>query len=108
MERLCERAVLLREGKVDFDGSTRDAIMRYHALLADEQDPAERGAGLREWGSREVRIASVVLTGADGDERRQFASGEPLSVRLRLVAATPLAPPRLRYELRDESNLLLA
>jgi ABC-type polysaccharide/polyol phosphate transport system ATPase subunit len=108
VERLCERAVLLREGAVDFDGSTRDAIMRYHALLADEQDPAERGAGLREWGSREVRIASVVLTGADGDERRQFASGEPLSVRLRLVAAKPLAPPRLRYELRDESNLLLA
>jgi lipopolysaccharide transport system ATP-binding protein len=108
VERLCERAVLLREGRVDFDGTTRDAIVRYHSLLADEQDPAERGAGLREWGSREVRIASVVLTGADGDERRQFGSGEPLGVRLRIVAEAPLPPPRLRFELRDESNLLLA
>ena len=108
VERLCERAVLLREGSVDFDGSTRDAIVRYHSLLADEQDPAERGAGLREWGSREVRIASVVLTGPDGEERRQFGSGEPLGVRLRIVADKPLPPPLLRYELRDESSLLLA
>ena len=108
VERLCERAVLLREGSVDFDGSTRDAIVRYHSLLADELDPAERGAGLREWGSREVRIASVVLTGPDGHERRQFGSGEPLGVRLRIVADTPLPPPVLRYELRDESSLLLA
>jgi len=108
VERLCERAVLLREGSVAFDGLTRDAIVRYHSLLADEQDPAERGVGLREWGSREARIASVVLTGGDGDERHQFGSGEPLGVRLRIVAEAPIPPPRLRYELRDESNLLLA
>jgi hypothetical protein len=29
-------------------------------------------------------------------------------VRLRLAAERPLPPPRLRYELRDESNLLVA
>ena len=47
VERLCERAVLLRNGEVAFDGPTRDAITQYHRLLAEQRDPAERGAGLR-------------------------------------------------------------
>ena len=108
VERLCERAVLLREGRLEFDGTTHDAIVRYHRQLADERDPEERTAGLREWGSGEVRIAAVELLGPDGEERRQFLSGEPFAVRLRLAAERPLPPPRLRYELRDESNLLVA
>ena len=108
VERLCERAVLLREGGLEFDGTTHDAIVRYHKQLADERDPEERTAGLREWGSGEVRIAAVELVGADGENRRQFLSGEPFAVRLRLSAERPVAPPRLRFELRDESNLLLA
>jgi ABC-type polysaccharide/polyol phosphate transport system ATPase subunit len=108
VERLCERAVLLREGRLEFDGSTHDAIVRYHKQLADERDPEERTAGLREWGSGEVRIAAVELLGPDGEDRRQFLSGEPFAVRLRVAAERPVAPPRLRWELRDESNLLLA
>src|SRR2546423_79162 len=52
VERLCERAILLRAGEVAFDGATREAITQYHAQLAAEHDPAERGAGLSEWGSR--------------------------------------------------------
>src|SRR5262249_692184 len=56
VERLCERAVLLRGGEVDVDGPTPDALARYHALLAAERDPEERSAGLSEWGSGEARI----------------------------------------------------
>jgi ABC-type polysaccharide/polyol phosphate transport system ATPase subunit len=108
VERLCERAVLLRGGRVEFDGATHDAIVRYHRLLAAERDPEEREAGLREWGSGEVRIADVALVGPEGAERRQFLAGEPLSLRLSIVAERPLAPPRLLYELRGESGLLLA
>jgi Wzt C-terminal domain len=100
--------VLLREGRLEFDGTTHDAIVRYHKQLADERDPEERGAGLREWGSGEVRIETVELVGPEGETRRQFLSGEPFAVRLRVRAERPLAPPRLRWELRDEANLLLA
>ena len=56
VERLCDRAVLLKAGRVEFDGPTHEAIVAYHRLLADERDPAERGAGLREWGSGEARV----------------------------------------------------
>jgi lipopolysaccharide transport system ATP-binding protein len=108
VERLCERTVLLRGGELEFDGPTHDAILRYHRLLASERDPEERGAGLREWGSGEARIADVELLDADGEPRRQFLAGEPLTLRLRLAAEQALEPPRLVYELRGESGLLLA
>ena len=52
VDRLCGRAVLLRNGEVAFDGPTREAITQYHRLLAEERDPDERGAGLSEYGTR--------------------------------------------------------
>jgi ABC-type polysaccharide/polyol phosphate transport system ATPase subunit len=108
VERLCDRAILLREGRVEFDGPTHDAIVRYRQLLAGERDPAERGAGLDEWGSGEARIEDVQLLGPDGRRRAQFLAGEPLALRLRVVAERPLSPPRLSLELRDASGLLVA
>jgi ABC-type polysaccharide/polyol phosphate transport system ATPase subunit len=108
VERLCDRAVLLRNGAVEFDGPTHDAIVSYRRLLAGERDPDERGAGLKEWGSGEARIESVALLGPDGDERTQLLAGEPFALRLRIAAETQVPPPRVSFELRDSSGLLLA
>ena len=108
VERLCERAVLLRDGLVDFDGSTHEAILRYRSHLAEDRDPAERGAGLTEWGSGETRIAEVSLQGADGEERMQFVGGEQLTVRLRVVSDKSVPPPQLQFELREWGGALIA
>jgi lipopolysaccharide transport system ATP-binding protein len=108
VERLCERAVLLRDGRVELDGSTQEAIARYHKLLADERDPAESAAGLSEYGSGEVRIVQARLLGPEGAERLQLAAGEPLTVELRIVAREAVPPPVVSLELRDEAGLLLA
>jgi ABC-type polysaccharide/polyol phosphate transport system ATPase subunit len=108
VERVCLRSVLLQDGQVAFDGPTHEAIVRYRRLLADELDPAERGAGLREWGSGEAEVSSVVLRGADGDERSQFLAGEPLALDVGLALHAPVSPPRLHVELRDDSGLLVS
>ena len=108
VERLCERAVLLRAGRVEFDGPTHEAIVRYHRMLAAERDPDERGAGLSEWGTGEARIAAVALVGADGDQRTQFLAGEPLTLTLRVVPERRLPAPRLTWELRGEDGVLAA
>jgi ABC-type polysaccharide/polyol phosphate transport system ATPase subunit len=107
VERLDTRAVLLREGRLVFDGPVREAITRYHAQLADERDPEERGAGLSEYGSGEVRISEATLLGADGEVRNQFSPGETLAVVLRIVSARPVPAPRLSYELHDQAGLQL-
>ncbi len=108
VERLCERSVLLETGRVAFDGPTREAVTRYRRALADETDPAERGAGLREWGSGEATIASAVLVGQEGGERLQFLSGEPFALRVAVAAADGIPPPRLQLELRDDAGTLVA
>jgi ABC-type polysaccharide/polyol phosphate transport system ATPase subunit len=108
VERLCQRAVLLRNGRVELDGSAQEAIARSHKLLADERDPDEGAAGLREYGSGEARITAARLLGPAGEERLQLAAGEPLVVDLRIVAREALPPPRVSLELRDEAGLLLA
>jgi ABC-type polysaccharide/polyol phosphate transport system ATPase subunit len=108
VERLCDRAVLLKDGLVAFDGPTHEAIVAYRRLLAGERDPEERSAGLKEWGSYDARFTSVRLLGPEGEERGQLLEGEPLVLSLRVAAERELPPPRLAWELRDDSGLLVA
>jgi hypothetical protein len=107
VERLCDRAVLLRQGEVAFDGETREAIAAYRRLLGADASPDELEAGLREWGTGEARIESAALVDDDGDERAQFASGEPVDVRLVLDSEPGVAAPRVSVELRDDGGVAL-
>lgn len=107
VERLCERSVLLDRGRVAFDGPTREAVARYRRALADELDPAERAAGLREWGSGEASIRSAALVGREGAPRQQFLSGEPFLLEVALEAPPGLPAPRLQLEVRDGAGTLV-
>ena len=107
VERLCDRAVLLRLGEVVFDGPTQEAIAEYRRVLAADANPDELEAGLREWGSGEARIVSASLLDADGDERSQFAAGEEMTVRLVVDADAGVSAPRVSVEVRDDGGLVL-
>jgi hypothetical protein len=108
VERLCDRAILLKDGLVSFDGPTHEAIVAYRTQLAGERNPEERAAGLKEWGGDVARVERVRLLGPDGDERLQLLAGEPFAIALDVVAESPLAPPRLGWELRDDAAMLVA
>jgi ABC-type polysaccharide/polyol phosphate transport system ATPase subunit len=108
VERLCERTVLLREGRVEHDGPTHEALTEYARLLAAEWDPAERAAGLREWGSGEARIAKVSLRDGEGNEQAEFFGGDPLVVEVVIVTEQPVAPPVISLEIRDMPGTLFA
>ena len=108
VERLCERSILLSHGAKVYDGPTHEAIARYRRILADDLDPADRGARPREWGSGEAEIAGARLRDASGGEREQFLAGEPLRLEVDLRAHTAIAPPRLHLQLRDTTGLLVA
>jgi ABC-type polysaccharide/polyol phosphate transport system ATPase subunit len=107
IERLCDRALLLRQGSVEYDGQTSEAIRRYQELLAAEEDPAERAAGLREWGTGEARVTDVRLEGLDGERREDFSAGDPLVLRIGVEAREAVAEPLLAIELRNADGALL-
>src|SRR2546421_12365126 len=64
VERLCDRAVLLRRGEVVFDGPVQDAIARYHSQLAAEGNPEAVPARPRGRGSGGARTLAGRLLGA--------------------------------------------
>jgi ABC-2 type transport system ATP-binding protein len=108
LERMCDRAVLLREGLVEYDGETGEAIRRYQELLAGEEEPAERAAGLQEWGSGEARVTDVRLEDALGEIREDFMPGDRVVLRLRVQNREAIEPPQLAIELRDVTGALLS
>ena len=108
VERLCERSILLSAGEKAYDGPTHEAIARYRRLLADDVDPSERAAGLREWGTGEAEITAARALAAGGEERAQFLAGEPFRLEVDLRAHAQLPPPRLHLEVRDTTGVLVA
>ena len=105
VERLCDRAALLREGALAFDGPVHEAITRYRRLLADDVDGPRRDGAVRA-GSGEATLAQARLVSADGEERDRFLAGEPFGLEVTLTGA--VTAPSLHLELRDGSGLLVA
>jgi ABC-2 type transport system ATP-binding protein len=108
LERMCDRAVLLRQGLVEYDGETGEALRRYQELLAGEEDPAERAAGLREWGTGEARVIDVRVENGAGEVREDFMPGDHVALRLKVQNREAIDPPLLAIELRDITGALLS
>ena len=107
VERLCDRAVLLRQGEVAFDGSTREAIAAYRRLLAEDANPDELEAGLREWGSGEARIVSAAAARRRRRRARAVRGRRACDGAARRRRRAGVAPPRVSLELRDDGGLVL-
>jgi hypothetical protein len=98
VERVCDRALLLEDGRVVDDGSTADVLATYHRHLAGDgaaaagAEGAAGGGDPRVWGNREVVIRACRLIGRDGPTDR-FVSGEAFTIEMEVEAAHPVATP---------------
>lgn len=105
VERLCDRAVLLRDGALAFDGPVHEALSRYRRALAeDAEEPAATG-GVSVGGAE---IVGARLVDAAGAAREQFLAGEPLALELQVTAREPTPGAGVHVELRDAAGLLVA
>ena len=106
VERLSDRAVLLQDGSVAFDGPVHEAITRYRRALAESGDAAAATRDGAPVGTGEARIAAAAMVSAEGDARDRFLAGEPFGLDVTLTGA--IAAPMLHLEVRDGSGLLVA
>jgi len=104
VERLCDEAVWLHQGRLMAQGGTRQVIDHYLNHVAAEeaqalgaehrQAEAAAAAGTAQrWGSRDIEITSVRLTDHAGQERYLYDAGEPCAIRLAFRAARPVEDP---------------
>jgi ABC-type polysaccharide/polyol phosphate transport system ATPase subunit len=104
IERLCDEAVWLDGGRLQAHGEAREVVSRYLDHVAREEARAlgvehtraeavaRAGTGAR-WGTREVELTRVHLSGGDGHERYLFETGEPCAVHLAYRATRPVEDP---------------
>ncbi len=91
---ICRRTLWLDHGRVMQFGPSADVVHDYETFLLeqDRTHPAKEDTGETERPSSPVRIASVSVCDANGDERTMFARGDDVHVRLRIESDDPAQP----------------
>lgn len=118
VEKFCDEVLWLDGGRIRGEGDPRRVVSAYITDVAKSEEkhlaaveakareataeassaaPGEASAPPEDmfkategrWGSREVEITNVTISGPDGEPRHVFWSGEPMDVRLDVSALAP-------------------
>ena len=97
VESLCDRAILIDNGRPVTQGPTKEVLTHYLAMLQN------RRVDLRglETNAGTVRIASATTHTPDGRETRVFGSHQPIELRLRFECDRPIQRPLVRVTVTD-------
>jgi ABC-type polysaccharide/polyol phosphate transport system ATPase subunit len=106
IERVCDRVVVLDEGRVVFDGGVAEGLLHYRAMLGTLEGSGE-SLRRRTAAAGALRVGEAVLLDAAGQERRAFRTGEALSLRVRVESAAGAQLPRLAIDFREETGRIL-
>jgi ABC-type polysaccharide/polyol phosphate transport system ATPase subunit len=99
VETLCDRAILLRAGRVAHDGPARE-VVREH-LLAAQAEQLGSDSTHRATGGEDLEIVRVSLHNAAGNEVHELPAGQPMTVRLHYLAKKPIPRPIFSVGLSD-------
>jgi len=84
VQRLCERAIWLDQGRVAASGAVRDVIAAYQRTVGEreQRERASRGEVGARWGSKKVEIVRARVLDGTGSDGAVFAMGEPASIEI--------------------------
>lgn len=97
IERLCDRALFIDQGKMQFIGGVKEACSRYYENVNDEILNRIRQSSnanpIPIEGSNEIRILNIRLLNAKGEEIENIKHGEDLRVVIELQVAEFVKAP---------------
>lgn len=106
VEQVCDRAIVISDGRIVADGATSDAFSVYRKLITGtapdvettvgtDQLPADEGSGeaLDGWGEGGARIVAARLCRADGEPADRFASGDSVVIEFDVVPEEVIEQP---------------
>jgi ABC-type polysaccharide/polyol phosphate transport system ATPase subunit len=99
IETLCERAVLLKDGRVAHDGSARDVVGAY--LTTVQEEIAAASSETHRIAGDQLEITRVTVHDGGGNEVDSVESGEPMTVRLHYRTPTIIRRPMFSVGLGD-------
>jgi ABC-type polysaccharide/polyol phosphate transport system ATPase subunit len=97
IETLCERAVLLRDGRISTDGPARETVRRY----LEDVELERLGADVPGAIGGELQIVRVSLHNEAGHEVDEVEAGAPMTARLHYRAASRIEAPIFSVGLSD-------
>ena len=107
VERMCDRGILLVDGRMAFDGNAHEALRRYQDMLAAVEAGSGHAPASYESGSGEVRVTRVRLADAAGADRAELTADEAAVLEIWVASEAKLASPTIAVELRDSNDGLL-
>lgn len=108
VKSLCDRALLLDQGKIVQDGTPDMVLDFYNALIAQkrvddgiQQFQSQGNATGTRSGTGKVHIDSVDMQSAEGQSQKVFRVGEAAYIRCRLDFNTAFDNPTIGFMIRD-------
>lgn len=109
IQSICDRAILLNQGRIAKEGKPEAVMDYYNALLAErenrnlkiEQIEAEDGSTQTVSGTGEATVASIALLDGKGMPAKTLNVGEPVRLRIEVAVHEDIDTLVLGYGIKD-------
>jgi ABC-2 type transport system ATP-binding protein len=106
--RMCDRAILLDEGRIIAEGPSREVVSLYQqrVLAEREADPAAQMPvrPSKRWGTGEGRIASVKLCDASDGPVDRVSTGDKTALKVVIEFSRDVMDPVIGFQLTAEDG----
>jgi ABC-type multidrug transport system ATPase subunit len=110
IERMCDRVILLHEGKIEELGESAEVIQKYFSLEAERKiislDGGKQPGDMRP-GTGEVRIQKVEILNGSGETTKEVFTGDPLTIRLHYKTTERVLEPNFGVRVLDQQNTIV-
>jgi ABC-2 type transport system ATP-binding protein len=102
VRKICDRVMLIAEGKTIEIGDPTRVVEEYSRLGAQHADIISP----KEWGTRDATIADIELLNRQGIQTDQFSSGDEITARICYETKRKIDDPIFGFSIRDVEGRL--